>query len=260
MKTRTSTSTITAATVALAALAALGMGTSMATSNDSTGGTAALAGQDAQEPESAEPETDFVVLFDGSSLDNFRGYAEDTIGEGWTIEGDVLVCNGGGDIITRERYADFDLRFDWRVGDGGNSGVMYRVGLGDDAPYVTGPEYQILDDAGHADGRRAETSAASLYGLYAPDSEVKRLHPPGQWNSSRIVVRGNHVEHYLNGQKVVEAEIDSEDWKTRVAASKFANWPKFATLNAGHIAWQDHGDRVEFRNIRIKSLGDAHSD
>ena len=160
--------------------------------------------------------------------------------------------SGGGDIMTKEKYSDFELTFHWKVTDGANSGVMYRVTTGDSAPYLSGPEYQILDDSKHRDGNNKLTSAGALYGLYvAADKEVK---PVGQWNSAKIVQRGNAVEHWLNGKKVVSAEIGSEDWNKRVDGSKFKTWKKFGASQSGHIAFQDHGDKVWFKDIKIKSL------
>ena len=194
------------------------------------------------------------VLFDGTSLDKFRGYKQKEIGKGWSIVDGTLAFDGSGsgDIITKKEYANFELTFEWKISEGGNSGVMYRVGLGDNAPYLTGVEYQILDNDKHADGKNRSTSAASLYAMYAPgDAMPKKV---GQWNSTRIVVNGNQIQHWLNGEKVVEAELGSDDWKKRIAKSKFAKWKKFAKLEKGHIAFQDHGDKVWYRDIRIKSL------
>lgn len=197
---------------------------------------------------------DWEVLFDGSSLDHFRGYRQEAIGQGWKIDDGTLMFDGtgGGDLLTRDTFADFELSFDWKVSEGGNSGVMYRVSLGDNAPYFSGPEYQILDDARHADGRKKQTSAAALYALYAPEN--KQLKPVGQWNSARIVLRGTQVEHWLNGEKVVDVDMKSDDWKKRVANSKFNNWDKFGKNRRGHIAFQDHGDPVWYRNIKIRRL------
>ncbi len=199
-------------------------------------------------------EQGFEVLFDGTSLEKWRGYQQEEIGTGWSIVGEALKFNGrgGGDIITRDQFGDFELRFDWKVAEGANSGVMYKVGLGDAAPYLSGPEYQILDNAKHANGLNPKTSAAALYGLYAVTDPV--LRDVGQWNTAKIIVRGKRVEHWLNGEKVVEAEIGSDDWNHRVANSKFKDWDRFAALPRGHICLQDHGDEVWFRNIRIKAL------
>lgn len=205
--------------------------------------------------QAGSPET--TVLFDGSNLDQWRGYHQEAIGQGWKIEGDELVFDGsgGGDIVTRRKFGDFVLDFEWAVSDGANSGVMYRVALGDNAPYLTGPEYQILDDQRHGDGKNKLTSAASLYGLYVP--EGSQLKPAGQWNTARIVMSGDRVQHWLNGVKVVDAEIDSDDWDQRVAKSKFANWDGFGVNRSGHICLQDHGDPVRFRNMTIKAPSSA---
>lgn len=196
-------------------------------------------------------------LFDGTSLDAWRGYETEEIGPGWKIVNGALHLDGrGGDIVTKEEFGDFELAFEWGVAEKSNSGVMYRVGLGDRASYLTGPEYQILDDGGHADGQNELTSAASLYALYAPMN--KQLFPLHHWNCARIVVVGNHVEHWLNGVKVVEAEIGSADWKSRIANSKFKEWDRFATLPQGRICLQDHGDKVWFRNICIRTIHPHH--
>ncbi len=203
-----------------------------------------------------QDEKDFETLFDGSSLDHWRGYGSEEIGKGWSISGKTLYFDGsgGGDIVTRETYDNFELRFDWKVEKGANSGVMYRVSLGDSAPYFSGPEYQILDDAQHRDGSNTLTSAASLYGLYK--AEEKELKEVGEWNSARIVLDGNTIEHWLNGTKVVSAEIGSDDWNEKVDASKFKTWEKFGKNDSGHLAFQDHGNKVWFQNIRIRKIED----
>ena len=197
---------------------------------------------------------DSVDLLAGSTLDQFRGFHQEEIGKGWKLTDGVLEFDGsgGGDIMTKQTFMDFDLTFDWKVTEGANSGVMYRVATGENAPYFTGPEFQVLDDDKHADGKNPLTSAGSLYALYAPAD--KQLKPVGQWNSSRIVLNKNHVEHWLNGQKVVDTELHSDDWNNRVGNSKFKDWKKFGTMNSGHICFQDHGDPVAFRNIVVVEL------
>jgi hypothetical protein len=129
---------------------------------------------------------------------------------------------------------------------------MYRVSQESDPAYFTGPEYQIVDNVGHPDGKNPKTSAASLYDLYSPSKDLTK--PAGDWNEGRIVISHNHVEHYLNGKRVVAYELGSADWKKRVAASKFAEWKKFGMNRRGHVVLQDHGDQVWYRNVRIKSL------
>ena len=208
----------------------------------------------------AQEEEGFRVLFDGSSLEHWRGYQSEEIGKGWKIDGDALQFDGsgGGDIVTKEAFESFELRFEWKVAKAANSGVMYRVTLGDAAPYFSGPEFQILDDAAHADGAGQNTSASALYGLYAP--EHKTLRPVGEWNTARIVIHGNHVEHWLNGAQVVTAEFGSEDWNQRVQNSKFKSWEQFGIHAKGHICLQDHGDEVWYRHIRIKTGDEKKSD
>ena len=194
------------------------------------------------------------VVFGGKSMDNFRGYKKEAIGGGWKVEDGTLHFDGsgGGDIITKKQYGSFELTFDWKVSEGGNSGVMYRVTLGDKHPFFSGVEYQILDNDKHRDGKKRETSAAAMYALYPPgDAKPKAV---GQWNSSKVVSNGDKVEHWLNGEKVVAVEIGSEQWKEKIAASKFAKWKKFGKSKRGHIAFQDHGDKVWYRDIKIKVM------
>jgi hypothetical protein len=199
----------------------------------------------------------FEELLESKTLDAFRGYKTAAIGDGWEIQGKYLHFNGsgGGDIITKETYQDFDLQFEFKVANGGNSGVMYRVSLGDKAPYMSGPEYQVLDDTKHKDGASDLTSTGALYALYAPDKESKKAKASGgRWYKAKIIVEGNKIKHYLSNKKVVEVEINSSDWNTKLGASKFKDWEKFAKNSSGHIAFQDHGDEVWYRNIRIKRL------
>ena len=196
-----------------------------------------------------------MVLFDGKSLEHFRSYKTDEVGKGWKIDNGTLMFdgeNGGGDIMTKAQYDNFELMFDWKIAEGSNSGVMYRVSTGDSASYFSGPEYQILDDSKHKDGSIEFTSAGSLYALYKPKD--KKLKKVGEWNSAKIVLNGNKVEHWLNGKKVVSAELGSDDWNKRVNESKFKKWKKFGKNAKGHICFQDHGDKVWFRDIKIKPI------
>jgi hypothetical protein len=193
------------------------------------------------------------TLFDGGSLDAWRGFKKDNVPAGWqVVDGALTRIGEAGDLITRDQFGDFELTLEWKVAEGGNSGIMYRVTEDADETYETGPEMQVLDDARHKDGQSRLTAAGSAYGLYpAPAGVVK---PAGEWNEVRIVVSGNHVEHWLNGVKVVEYELGSADWKAKVAASKFKQWPGYGRSTSGHIALQDHGDRVAYRNIKVRPL------
>lgn len=202
----------------------------------------------------AAAEQGWVSLFDGTTLNGWRNFRSDTISSGWAVQDGVLarVGEGAGNIVTVGEYGDFELVFDWKVSRAANSGVFYRVGEQDDKGLVSSPEYQVLDNAGHADGKNPKTSAASNYALHAPSRDVTR--PVGEWNKGRIVARGNHVEHHLNGVKVVEYELNSPEWRQLVAASKFAKMPGYGSRTRGHIAIQDHGDPVWFRNLKIREL------
>jgi hypothetical protein len=193
------------------------------------------------------------LLFDGGTAGGWRGYGRDDMPEGWqAVDGALTRVAQAGDIITTEQFANFELELDWLVRPAGNSGILYRVIESEDPIYYSGPEMQVLDDAHHIDGGSRLTAAGANYGLHpAPEGVVK---PAGEWNSIRLVVNGNHVEHWLNGQKIVEYELGSDDWKERVANSKFVEWPAYGTAESGHIGLQDHGDWVAYRNIRIKVL------
>lgn len=200
---------------------------------------------------------DWEILFDGKSTAKFRGFKKTEFpAKGWSVEKESLRVHsggGGGDLVTRDTYADFELRFDFKVSPGANSGVMYRVSENAGAPYETGPEYQVTDDLKHPDGKNPKTSAAALYALIACNAE-KSLKPVGKWNQARIVVKGNHVEHWLNKAKVVEYELNSPEITRLIADSKFKSWSGFAKQSSGHICFQDHGDDVWYRKIKIRKL------
>ncbi|HKB52759.1 MAG TPA: DUF1080 domain-containing protein [Ramlibacter sp.] len=202
---------------------------------------------------SAEHAAGWRLLFDGKTTDGWRGYRMDSVPVGWrVVDGALTRVAGGDDILTREAFANFMLELDWNIAPGGNSGILYRVTEEYDEPYWSGPEMQVLDDARHPDGQSPLTSAGSNYALYpSPRGIVK---PPGEWNHVRIVVNGNHVEHWLNGQRVVEYELGSPDWVARVAQSKFAKYRDFGRAPAGYIDLQEHGARVAYKNIKIRVL------
>ena len=201
----------------------------------------------------AERTAGWKPLFDGRSLAGWQNYHLTGKAKGWrAVNGTLERVGKGGDLVTRGTYANFELALDWKIWPGGNSGILYRIDDAGEATYVTGPEMQVLDDAGHADGRSPLTSAGADYGLYAAPAGV--VHPAGQWNSARLLVNGNHVEHWLNGKKVVEYELASRDWEAKVQASKFKAWPGYGRAKRGRIGLQDHGDRVAYRHIRIRVL------
>jgi Domain of Unknown Function (DUF1080) len=196
----------------------------------------------------------WVILFDGKITDAFRGWKSESMPDGWKVVDGALTKDGNVDeLVTRKLYANFDLRWDWKIGKDGNSGVFYRSTREYDLIYWSGPEYQLLDDANAPDGKNQITAAASAYGLYAPPAGIVK--PYGEWNSSRLVVRGNHVEHWLNGKKVVEYDLKSPEWTAKVAASKFSKYPNYGLANTGYIGIQgDHPGSVALRHVRIREL------
>jgi hypothetical protein len=202
-----------------------------------------------------EKSSGWKLLFDGKSLDGWRGYKTTEIGAGWKVQDGTLTLTAAkaGDLLTAQEFADFELSFEWKISSGGNSGVIYRAGLGESASYRTGPEYQVLDNIAAKDNKLGNHLAGSLYdiGAEAPRDLVK---PVGEWNTSRLIVKGWKVEHWLNGKKVIAIDLASPEGKAAIAQSKFKDWPKFASLAKGHIALQDHGDVVSYRSIKIREL------
>jgi hypothetical protein len=193
-------------------------------------------------------------LFDGTSTSAWRGYRSQTFPAAWRIVDGVLTKTGEvGDIVTRDQFESFELALDWNLSPGGNSGIFYRGTEEYDFIYWSAPEYQLLDDAGHEDGKSRLTAAGAAYGLYPSPAGIVK--PAGQWNSTLIVVNGNTVQHWLNGQKLLEYEIGSPDWEAKVKASKFAPYPNYGRAKRGHIAIQgDHTGTLSIRNVRVRVL------
>ncbi|WP_022836353.1 3-keto-disaccharide hydrolase [Salisaeta longa] len=198
------------------------------------------------------------LLFDGTSMAQWRGFTQDSMPDDWTIARGAMHFTGANDdapddIITRQMYDHFDLRLEWRISEGGNSGIMFNVREeGYEWPWQTGPEMQVLDNKRHPNGENPKTTAGANYALYAPAQDVTK--PVGQWNEARLVVRGDTVTHYLNGTQLVRYVIGSEEWTQRVQNSKFGEMPGYASFDSGYIALQDHGDPVWFRDIKIRTL------
>lgn len=215
-----------------------------------------------------EVKNGWYLLWDGETTTGWRGAKLDSFPvKGWEIKEGVLsvVSSGGeesaagGDIVTKEVYGDFELLLDFRITEGANSGIKYYVDtdLNKGEGSSIGLEYQILDDAKHPDAKlgnhKGSRAVASLYDLIMADPD-KPMHPPGEWNTAHIISKGNHVEHWLNGKKVLEYERKCEAFRKLVAESKYEKWPNFGESEKGHILLQDHGDRVSFKNIKIRPL------
>jgi len=218
-----------------------------------------------------EQDNGWELLFDGETTDGWRGYNQKSFpDEGWTVRDGTLliqesgggVSGSGGDILTTESYDDFILTLEWKIAKGGNSGVFYRAieqeGV---AIYWSAPEMQVLDNANHPDATRGEDGnrkAGSLYDLIPAKPQPFTGH--GEWQQVKIVADGAHVEHWLNGTKVLEYELWTPGWYEMIRNSKFECHPAFGDAREGPIGLQDHGTRAQFRNIKIKELGSESSD
>jgi hypothetical protein len=202
----------------------------------------------------AAPAPEWRTLFDGQMTDAFRGWVSAGMPAGWhVVDGNLAKEGAVEDLVTREQFGNFELELEWKIGKGGNSGIFYRGTREYDHIYWSAPEYQLLDDQNAPDGRNRLTAAAAAYGLYAAPAGVVK--PFDQWNTTRIVLKGSHVEHWLNGQMVVAYDLESPDWKTKVAASKFSNYPNYGLAKQGFIGIQgDHSGALALRHIRIREL------
>ncbi|MDZ4754273.1 MAG: family 16 glycoside hydrolase [Phycisphaerae bacterium] len=221
----------------------------------STNPLAAAAAPTLNTVSDSEARAGWRAIFDGATLEGWKNWKGTGPVKGWTIVDGTLMRSGdGGDLTTEADYANFELRYEWKVSPGGNSGVMFRATEDHGYPWETAPEMQVLDDTKHPDGRNPLTSAGSNYALQAPPGPVAR--PVGEWNTARILANGKHVTYWLNGVKTAEYEVDSEAWTKLVAGSKFAKMPDYGKRSSGKIVFQDHGDPVWFRNIIVRHIGD----
>ena len=243
--------TIHFARSAVLALAVAACATGSSKASDSATSTTTTASNTAGAP---APDGGWRSLIEQSSAPAWRGYRMDSLPKGWTVADGVLSKQGSvEDIVTRDEFGDFELTLDWKLSPGGNAGVFYRGTENEEKIYWSGPEYQLLDDARHPDGKSRLTSAGAAYGIYPSPAGIVK--PADQWNTTRIVVRGNHVEHWLNGQKVVEYDLASPDWEAKVKASKFGAYPNYGRASRGHIAIQgDHDGALAIRNAKIREL------
>ncbi|MEP7340070.1 MAG: DUF1080 domain-containing protein [Acidobacteriota bacterium] len=214
----------------------------------------------------AEQKAGWRSLFDGKTLNGWRGFHNQTPPGGWAVEDGCIkkvkaqgeLGQAGGDLITADQFQNFEFSVEWKIAKGSNSGIKYLVSesLPPTGKSAVSFEYQVLDDDNHPDakmGINGNRTAGSLYDLI-PASKDKKLKPIGEFNQTRIVVKGNHIEHWLNGIKVVEFDRTSDDYKKHLAESKFKNTKGFGEAQKGHILLQDHGDEACYRNIKIREL------
>ena len=198
------------------------------------------------------------LLFNGKNTEGWHTYSKPTVGAAWQVVDGALQLDpkaeGQGDLVTDQEYENFELSLDWKIGEGGNSGVIFDVHE-DPAfrsTYDTGIEMQVLDNKNADDNKKANHLAGSLYDLKAPSQDVAK--PAGEWNKAKIRKENGHLTFYLNNVKIVETQMGSPEWETLLSNSKFKNWKNFAKYPKGHIALQDHGGQVSYKNISIKEL------
>lgn len=212
--------------------------------------------------ETEAEESEWIILFDGTDASGWRSFNGDTLPDGWTVEEGTLKSLGkggdiGGDIVYGEReFGNFELALDWKIAEGGNSGIFYHVKEGEEyaAPYFNAPEYQIVDDIGFAEPLEEWQKLGSDYAMYTADSTKKIVKPAGEWNSSRIVFTENRAEYWLNDEMVLHFDPWSEEWTKLKETGKWKEFPDYGKFKSGLIGLQDHGSEIWFKNIRIREL------
>lgn len=212
----------------------------------------------------ASTDSEWVYLFDGTSLDGWRAFNGDTLPQNWIIEDGTLKSLGqggglGGDIVYAEKeYGEFELALEWKISEGGNSGVFYHI-VEDEkyhSPYENAPEYQVIDDIGFPQELAVWQQLGADYGMYVADSVKKKdlVKKAGEWNTSRIKFTNEKAEYFLNGEKMLEFEPWSADWEKRKTEGKWKDYPDYGIAKTGLIGLQDHGSFIWFKNIKIKEL------
>ena len=213
---------------------------------------------------SKEKKEGWKLLFDGKTLNGWHKYGEESIGAAWQVNDNAIHLNvsdkadwqakNGGDILSQDAFENFHLQLDWKVAQNGNSGIIFYVHEDPSQykfPWMTGPEMQVLDNDGHPDSKIIKHRAADLYDLITAKETVKNA---GEWNHAEIISNKGKLQFFLNGEKVLETTMWDDHWKEMIAKSKFHEFPGFGTYNKGKLCLQDHGDKVWFKNIKIKSL------
>lgn len=218
-----------------------------------------LLAQTSNELSAKEKKEGWHLLFDGKTTQGWHSYLQSTASPAWTVKDGLLqldpaVKEGRGDLVSDNEYENFELSIDWNIAEEGNSGIMFIVheDKAYDATYLTGPEYQLLDDKKAEDNKKANHLAASLYDIIAPAKEVEK--PAGEWNHTVIRLKNGELTFWLNGVQTVQTHLWDANWKELVAKSKFKDWKGFAEYHKGHISLQDHGHHIAFRDIKVREL------
>jgi len=216
-------------------------------------GVVMVSATQADELTKEEKSQGWVSLFDGKTLKGWRNYKGEGVKDGWkVVDGTMQHTKKGGDLITENQYENYELKLEWKISEGGNSGIFFGVQESQPKIYFTGIEMQILDNEKHQDAKDPSHRAGACYALYkSVDSAVGKV---GTWNKVRVLKEGDHYQFFLNGTKTADFKSESKDFKKLVANSKFKKWPAFATHLKGHIGLQDHGDVVSFRNLKIRVI------
>ncbi len=211
-----------------------------------------------EEDRTDRPQSEWITLFDGESFNGWHSYNQESVLPGWQIEDGAMVLDKskgkGGYIITDEEFENFELQLEWKIAECGNSGIFWNIVESSKygTPYLTAPEMQVLDNACHPDAKIDTHRAGDLYDMI--ETSVVNVHPAGQWNSVKIRTNEGRVTFWQNGAEVVQFTMHSSEWDKMVAKSKFKDWEAFGKSKKGKIGLQDHGDKVWFRNIKIKLL------
>ncbi len=218
-----------------------------------------LLAQNNNELTAQEKKDGWQLLFDGKTTQGWHNYLKPAVGPAWSVNEGVLqldptVKEGRGDIVTDKEYENFELAIDWNIAEAGNSGIMFLVqeDKAFDNTYVTGPEYQLLDDKKADDNKKDIHLAGALYDIIAPAKQAAK--PAGEWNHTVIRLQNGELTFWLNGVQTVKTTLWDDHWKEMVSKSKFKSWKEFAAFHKGHISVQDHGYHIQFRNIRIRQL------
>jgi hypothetical protein len=201
------------------------------------------------------------LLFNGKTTDGWKGYNQDSCGPRWTVIDGELTClgEGGGmgyDIVTTKKFSDFELNVDWKLTSKANSGIFYHIveGPAHSSPYETAPEYQLIDDLGWPEKLEDWQKTGADYAMHTADTLKKKLNPVGEWNNTRIIFNKGHVEHWLNGTKIIEFTAWDNDWNKLKTEGKWKDYPDYGVAKEGPVGLQNHGSKISFRNIKIKPL------